>query len=284
MKITEALQQATTLLADAGVADADVNAQWLMTHLVGCSRSDLALKLSHPLSAKQQALWDEIVTKRIQRIPLQHIIGTVNFCGLELAVDNSVLVPRPETELLAEAAWSMAAAMDQAVVLDIGTGSGCLAISIAMNAEGATVHALDICPKALKVARSNARRHGVSSRITFHEADMRRPLPMGGLFDLIVSNPPYIPSRDIETLEVEVREHDPRLALDGGKDGLDYYRYLIASCLPCIRSGGRFLLEVGDGQVANVAALIGDQGGRMLEILPDLNNVERIVVASPVNS
>ena len=284
MKITEALQQATTLLADAGVADADVNAQWLMTHLLGCSRSNLALKLSHPLSAKQQALWDEIVTKRIQRIPLQHIIGTVNFCGLELAVDNSVLVPRPETELLAEAAWSMAAAMDQAVVLDIGTGSGCLAISIALNVEAATVHALDICPKALKVARSNARRHGVSSRITFHQADMRGPLPMGGLLDLIVSNPPYIPSRDIETLEVEVREHDPRLALDGGKDGLDYYRYLIANCLPCIRSGGRFLLEVGDGQAANVAALIGDQGGRVLEILLDLNKMERIVVASPVNS
>jgi release factor glutamine methyltransferase len=99
-----------------------------------------------------------------------------------------------------------------------------------------------------------------------------------------VSNPPYIPSRDIETLEVEVREHDPRLALDGGKDGLDYYRYLIASCLPCLRSRGRFLLEVGDGQAANVAALIDDQGGRVLEILLDLNKVERIVVASPVNS
>jgi len=284
VKITEALQQATTLLVDAGVVDADVNAQWLMTHLAGCSRSELALKLSHRLSAKQQALWDKLVAKRIQRIPLQHIIGTVNFCGLELAVDNSVLVPRPETELLAEAAWSIAAAMDQSVVLDIGTGSGCLAISIALNAKNTIVHALDICPNALKVARSNARRHGVSSRITFHQADMRRPLPMRELFDLIVSNPPYIPSGDIETLEVEVCEHDPRLALDGGKDGLDYYRSLTTSCLPCLQRGGRFLLEVGDGQAANVAALIGDQGGRVIEILPDLNKVERIVVASPVNS
>jgi len=284
VKITEALQQATTLLVDAGVVDADVNAQWLMTHLAGCSRSELALKLSHRLSAKQQALWDKLVAKRIQRIPLQHIIGTVNFCGLELAVDNSVLVPRPETELLAEAAWSIAAAMDQSVVLDIGTGSGCLAISIALNAKNTIVHALDICPNALKVARSNARSHGVSSRITFHQADMRRPLPMRELFDLIVSNPPYIPSGDIETLEVEVCEHDPRLALDGGKDGLDYYRSLTTSCLPCLQRGGRFLLEVGDGQAANVAALIGDQGGRVIEILPDLNKVERIVVASPVNS
>ena len=284
MKITEALQQATTLLVDAGVPEADVNAQWLMTHLAGCSRSELALKLSHPLSAKQQALWDKLVAKRIQRIPLQHIIGTVNFCGLELAVDKSVLVPRPETELLAESAWSMAAAMDQSVVLDIGTGSGCLAISIALNAKNTIVHALDICPKALKVARSNARRHGVSSRIAFHQADMRQPLPMGGLFDLIVSNPPYIPSDDIETLEVEVCEHDPRLALDGGKDGLDYYRSLTTNCLPCLQRDGRFLLEVGDGQAANVAALIGDQGGRVIEILPDLNKVERIVIASSVNS
>ena len=208
----------------------------------------------------------------------------MDFCGFELAVNNSVLVPRPETELLAEMAWVTATSMNQASVLDIGTGSGCLAISIALNAKDSAVHALDICPKALKVARANASRHGLKERITFHEADMREPPPVKGLIDLIVVNPPYVPSRDIKDLEPEVRDHDPRKALDGGADGLDYYRLLAVNWLPRLRVGGRFMLEVGNGQASAVAALIGDHGGRVIEVLPDLNNVERIVVASAVNS
>jgi len=266
------------------VEDASVNTQWLMAHVLGCSRSELTLKLPDLFSGEEQVRWDEVVAKRIQRIPLQHIIGTVDFCGVELAVDNAVLVPRPETELLAELAWDAATTMNQASVLDIGTGSGCLAVSIALNARDAAVHALDICPRALKVARSNAHRNGLARRITFHEADMRRSLSLGIEWDLIVANPPYIPSRDIKGLAPEVRDHDPRCALDGGADGLDYYRSLVLNWLPRLRTGGYFMLEVGDGQASAVAALIGDHGGRVTEILPDLNNVERIMVASPVIS
>ena len=284
VRVTEALKQATELLQDSGVEDAAANTQWLMSHILGCRRTELALKLSDLLSDEEQARWDEVVAKRIQRIPLQHIIGTVDFCGIELDVNEHVLIPRPETELLAEMAWVTATSMNQASVLDIGTGSGCLAISIALNAKDAAVHALDICPKALKVARANASRHELKKRITFHEADMRRPLPLVREWDLIVTNPPYVPSRDIKDLEPEVRDHDPRKALDGGADGLDYYRLLAVNWLPRLRVGGRFMLEVGNGQASAVAALIGDHGGRVIEVLPDLNNVERIVVASPINS
>ncbi len=284
VNVKDSLQHAIKVLVNAGVTSADINAQWLMAHALGCSRSELALKLSDLLSEDEQACWDELVAKRVKRIPLQHIIGTVNFCGFEFTVDKSVLVPRMETELLAESAWVMAASMDQATVLDIGTGSGCLAISIALNAKNANVHALDICPKALKVARSNAHRHDLDGRIIFHEADMREPLPLTSGLDLIVANLPYIPSREIKTLEAEVRDHDPRLALDGGEDGLNFFRSLVVNCSPCLRDNGRFLLEVGDGQAPDVASLINAHGGRVIEILPDLNNVERIVVASPFNS
>ena len=284
MRVTEALKQATELLQDSGVEDADVNTQWLMSHVLGCRRSELALKLPDLLSDEEQARWDEAVAKRIQRIPLQHIIGTVDFCGIELDVNEHVLIPRQETELLAEMAWVTATSMNQASVLDIGTGSGCLVISIALNAKDSAVHALDICPKALKVARANASRHGLKERITFHEADMRRPLPLGREWDLIVANPPYVPLGDIKDLEPEVRDHDPHLALDGGEDGLDYYRSLAGNLLPCLSAEGRLMMEIGEGQASGVAEIIGCSGGRVREILPDLNNVERIVVASPVIS
>ena len=284
MRVTEVLKQATELLQDSGGEDADVNTQWLMSHVLGCSRSELALKLPDLLSDEEQARWDEAVAKRIQRIPLQHIIGTVDFCGIELDVNEHVLIPRPETELLAEVAWMAASTMHQATLLDVGTGSGCLVISIALNAKDSAVHALDICPKALKVARANASRHGLKERITFHEVDMREPPPVKGLIDLIVANPPYVPSRDIKDLEPEVRDHDPHLALDGGEDGLDYYRSLAENLLPCLSAEGRLMMEIGEGQASGVADIIGCSGGKVLEILPDLNNVERIVVASAVNS
>ena len=170
------------------------------------------------------------------------------------------------------------------MVLDVGTGSGCLAVAVGVHAKETIVHALDVSPAALNMARANAERHGVADRITFHEGDALRALPSVGLFDVIVSNPPYIPSLEIESLQVEVRDHDPRLALDGGADGLDFYRSLARHGLSRLQPDGRLLLEVGDGQAGAVVELITAQGGRVLEVLPDLNNIERIVVASADNS
>tara|TARA_B100000959_G_C14934241_1_gene605002 strand:+ start:27 stop:1001 length:975 start_codon:yes stop_codon:yes gene_type:complete len=284
VKVSEALQKAAVLLEDSSVESAEVNAQWLMAHVLGCSRSELALKQAQRLTVKQQIQWDELVELRAQRIPLQHLIGTVEFCGLELVVNKHVLVPRPETEILAEAAWEYVALKESAIVLDIGTGSGCLAIAIASQATSAVVHAIDISREALKVAQANANRHGLSDCIVFHQVDVRQDCPIGGTADLVVSNPPYIPTGEIETLQEEVSKHDPRLALDGGEDGLDYFRFLAVNYLPCLGAGGRLMLEVGDGQAPKVSDLICKHGGQVLEILPDLNNVERIVVASPINS
>ena len=282
--IRTALQEATTALNTAGVENAAANAEWLMVEVLGCPRPELPLHWSETLGATQIQRWQSLVDGRVDRIPLQHLLGTAEFCGLAFEINSSVLVPRPEPELLAEAAWAVAAIKEESVVLDIGTGSGCLAVSVAVHAEETTIHALDISTAAINVARVNAERHGVAERIIFHEGDARVALPGTCLFDVIVSNPPYIPSAEIESLQIEVRDHDPRLALDGGLDGLEFYRSLAVSCLSRLRSDGRLLLEVGDGQGEVVADLITAQGGRVLEILPDLNNIERIVVASSDNS
>ena len=284
MTIRTALQEATTALERAGVENAAANAEWMMADVIGCSRPALPLHWAKPLEPAQIQRWQSLLTGRTNRIPLQHLLGTAQFCGLEFEVNRSVLVPRPETELLAEAAWAVAAVKESAVVLDVGTGSGCLAVAVAAHAEETIVHALDVSPAALNMARANAERHGVADRITFHEGDALRALPIVGLFDVIVSNPPYIPSLEIESLQVEVRDHDPRLALDGGADGLDFYRSLARHGLSRLQPDGRLLLEVGDGQAGAVVELITAQGGRVLEVLPDLNNIERIVVASADNS
>ena len=284
MTIRTALQEATTALERAGVENAAANAEWMMADVIGCSRPALPLHWAKPLEPAQIQRWQSLLTGRTNRIPLQHLLGTAQFCGLEFEVNRSVLVPRPETELLAEAAWAVAAVKESAVVLDVGTGSGCLAVAVGVHAKETIVHALDVSPAALNMARANAERHGVADRITFHEGDALRALPSVGLFDVIVSNPPYIPSLEIESLQVEVRDHDPRLALDGGADGLDFYRSLARHSLSRLQPDGRLLLEVGDGQAGAVVELITAQGGRVLEVLPDLNNIERIVVASADNS
>jgi len=278
-----ALRTGVDILDDAGVDTPRVDAEWLMTHVLDCPRGELVLRHGAKLSEAQKSQWDSFMAGRAARIPLQHLMGSVDFCGLVLEVNENVLVPRQETELLAERAWQWANAIEKPVVLDVGTGSGCLAIAIAVNCQRAEVHALDVSPEALVVACANAARHQVKGRINFFEADGRSALPGKTLFDLIVSNPPYIPTSEISKLQAEVREHDPHVALDGGADGLDFYRALATHALKRLQPSGRLMLEVGDGQAEAVSALLLASGWRGLEVIPDLNNVQRIVIASPAN-
>ena len=277
MNAGEALAKGTAQLAAAGVDSPIADAEWLLAQVLDCPRPELPLHRTVPLTPDQAVRWADLLAGRKRRIPLQHLLGTANFCGLELAVNEHVLVPRPETELLAEAAWKMAGAMNAPRVLDIGTGSGCLAIAIAANMPNAKVHALDISPEALAVARANAERH--KTLITFYEGNACESLP-GSPWHVVVSNPPYIPSTDLAGLQPEVRDHDPALALDGGVDGLSIYRAIIPRALAALAVDGRLLLEVGDGQAPALREIIKQHGGQVYEIVPDLNNIERIVVAS----
>jgi release factor glutamine methyltransferase len=231
----------------------------------------------------------ELIKRRGQREPLQHIVGSTSFCGFEIAVSRDVLVPRPETELLAERGWTFLNQLSPtnpqpSTALDFGTGSGCVAIALASKCPAAEVYAIDISPEALALARQNAARHGLAERIRFLEGDGFAALPEGTRFDLIISNPPYIPSGDIASLQAEVRDYDPHRALDGGADGLDYGRRLAAECAPFLKPHGRVMLEFGDGQAEGLREILQEQLWIVEAIEADYTHRPRIMVARRLNS
>jgi release factor glutamine methyltransferase len=237
-------------LVSRGIENARLEAEWLLCAATGLDRVGLYLNFEKPLNDDELAAYRIMVARRGRREPLQHILGTQEFCGLEFEVSPDVLIPRHDTETLVnESLARMPAAQS---VLDIGTGSGCIAVALACRLPGASVTAVDISSAALVVARRNAERNGVA--IEFLLGSLLEPVA-GRHFDLIISNPPYIPSSDIETLESEVRDFDPRTALDGGADGLDVYRAMIPDAAARLNPGGWLLVEVGIGQAADVAQM-----------------------------
>lgn len=328
MTVLEVIQRSTEFLAKKGVDSPRLQVELILADVLGMPRLKLYLNFDRTLTEAELEPTRERIKRRGQREPLQHILGTACFCGFELAVNANVLIPRPETELLAERAWTFLATSQEPhnhllpphpalssgggegvrgtgegdaaklkvrgqvpeepasllasplTVLDFGTGSGCLAIAIAVHAPAAKVHAVDISPAALSVARENAARHGLAERIQFHEGDGFATLPEGLAFDLIVANPPYIPTAEIATLEPEVRDHDPRGALDGGPDGLDFYRRIAADAGARLRAGGRLMLEFGDGQAEALRTLFGGHGWRVEGVERDLTGRERFLIAS----
>lgn len=243
-------------LASRGVENARREAEWLLCAATGLDRVGLYLNFEKPLDDGELAVYRAMVARRGRREPLQHILGTQEFCGLEFEVTPDVLVPRHDTETLVNAA--LARMTDARSVLDIGTGSGCIAVALARRLPGAAVTAVDISGAALVVARRNAERNNVN--VEFIQGSLLEAVA-GRHFDLIISNPPYIPSGDMETLQPEVRDFDPRGALDGGADGLDFYRALTRDAASCLSPGGWLLLEVGTGQAAAVARMFRASGG-----------------------
>jgi release factor glutamine methyltransferase len=279
--VLEVIQRSSEFLARKGVESPRLQIELLLAHVLQMPRMKLYLNFERPLSEPEVETLRGLVKRRGEREPLQHIVGTACFCGLELEVNGDVLIPRPETELLAEQAAQFLSRLDpgSSTVLDFGTGSGCLAIALAVKSPEATVHALDVSEPALDVARRNAARHGVAGRIQFHSGDGWKALPGGLSFDLIVSNPPYIPSAEIPTLDPEVRDHDPMVALNGGGDGLDFYRRLAAGAVSLLKPGGKLMVELGDGQSAAVSGLLEEQGWSVESIQKDYTAQERILIA-----
>jgi len=187
----------------------------------------LYLEFERALKSEQSDLFRELLVKRGNRIPLQHLTASTSFCGSPIIVSPAALIPRPETEILAEAGWTFLNQLNRlSSFLDIGTGSGCIPIAIAAHAKQSRALAIDISEEALALARENVQKNGLADRIILRQSDLFSALAADEQFDLIVSNPPYIPSAEIETLQPEVRDHDPRQALDGGSEGLDFYRVI----------------------------------------------------------
>jgi len=289
--VLDVIQLSTDFLAKKGVESPRLQAELLLSHVLRMPRMQLYLKFQRPLASEEENLLRDLVKRRGAREPLQHLTGSVSFCGLELEVTSDVLIPRPETEILAEEGWrflneqltqntnSDTTSIPSGTALDFGTGSGCLAIALAVRCPGARVVALDISAKALVIARRNALHHAVLDRIDFLPGDGLSALPGNIRFDLIVTNPPYIPTGEIEHLEPEVRDHDPRSALDGGSDGLLFYRQIAAEAGAVLRPGGKLMSEFGDGQEAAVAELFQHQNWIVERIVNDYTPRPRILIA-----
>ena len=276
MTIRQAFTQAIAKLEAAGVPDARTDASLLLADITGLSRLSLSLRESQPLNLEQEQRFASLLLSRVSRKPLQYLLGTQWFYGLPFQVDERVLIPRPETETLCEVALAHLSSLASPTVLDLCTGSGAIAITLKHECPAATVTAADISAAALSLAQENARSHQTSIR--FLQGDLFSPVT-GEQFDCIVSNPPYIQTDHCATLQAEVL-FEPVLALDGGADGLDFYRNIAVQAPAHLSPGGFLCLEVGDFQGQAVAALLAAQACfASITLHKDLGGTERVVCA-----
>lgn len=254
-----------------------LDAEVLLSHILGRERIYLYVHFDEPLEPTELARYREAIKQRVQRVPVAYIIGEKEFMGLTFKVTADTLVPRPDTEILVQAAVERLRARGEAPrFADIGTGSGTICLSVLHFLPKAQADTVDISPAARAIAEENAAALEVADRVTFHTGDLLAPL--AGSYDAILSNPPYIPDDDIAALAPEVRLKEPHTALAGGKDGLDFYRRLTADAPALLKDGGFLALEVGIHQAAPVAALAVPSFSRT-EILKDYAGIERVVIA-----
>lgn len=253
-----------------------LTAELLLSHVLNVTRVKLYVDLERPLQKDELAKYKALIQRRLAHEPTQYLMGTREFYGRPFAVDARVLIPRPETELLVEAVLRQLPKEAPSRVLDVCTGSGCIAVSIAAERPHASVWATDLMANALEVAKANAETLGVGTRVTFFEGDLLAAVPAGPTFDVVVSNPPYVKSGEIATLQHEVR-HEPRTALDGGTDGLDFVKRLAVDALPRVKPGGWLALEIGEDQGPATAALLTQAGWSDVRVDLDLERRDRLV-------
>ncbi len=257
MTVLEAIQKSTEFLVKKNVESPRLQAELLLAHLLKMPRMKLYLNFDRALSSAETDLLREHIKRRGQREPLQHIVGSTSFCGHEIAVDHSSLV----------------------TALDFGTGTGCIAIALAAKCPAAKIVATDISADALALAKENAAKNDFAERIEFLQGDGFAPLTTKTRFDLLISNPPYIASAEIETLAPEVKDFDPRGALDGGADGLDFYRRLAVEAKPLLKPDGKIMLEFGDGQVNAIKNIFENEKWIVEAVQDDYSQRARILIA-----
>ncbi|MEB3300143.1 MAG: peptide chain release factor N(5)-glutamine methyltransferase [Candidatus Sericytochromatia bacterium] len=261
---------------------ADLEAALLLGRATGMARLELILNTSRPIAPEEWTVYDRLLRRREAREPFQYLVGNQEFMSLDFSVDETVLIPRPETEILVEAVLDLVEDgggwVSGPVVLDVGTGSGAILVTLANYLRTAEGVGVDFSAAALERARANAERLGVLERLDFLQGDLLEPVvARGRTFDFVVANLPYIPTSELEALEPEVRDHEPRLALDGGFDGLELIRRLVADARMVLRPGGWIALEVMAGQAPTVMDLLEDWPA--VQVRHDLAGIERVVLA-----
>jgi release factor glutamine methyltransferase len=305
--ILEVINKTTPYFEKQGVESPRLTIELLLAHLLKKKRLQLYLEFERELDETTLEALRGMVKRRVAGEPLQYITGEAEFCGLKLLVDKRVLIPRPETELLVEAvAERMKAegggrkteaaekktgdggekARDkreetEVRIVDVGTGSGCIAIALAKQLPEAEITAIDVSAQALEVARGNAKLHQVEKNIRFLESDLLENLPSSFVTDVVVSNPPYIADGEITKLPKEVRDFEPVTALQAGEDGLKVIRRLVIMAKRILSPSGLMALEIGAGQRAAVEEFFGQQGYEVVEVVKDLQGHERVIVARP---
>jgi len=254
------------------------DAETLLLHILGKNKAWLITHPAKELTEDQTARFLEMLERRHKGEPIQYILGEAEFYCMPFIVTPDVLIPRPETEHLVERIVGLGSVFRIPRLVDVGTGSGAIAIAFAHDWSHAAITAIDKSQGALDVAYRNAKRLGFADQIRFLQGDLLDPVA-GGQFDIVVSNPPYVPEMDRPTLSVEVRDYEPGLALFGGNDGLDIYRRLIPQAFACLASGGFIALEIGYGQSASIAELLDAAGFGNIEFTPDLQGIPRVATA-----
>jgi release factor glutamine methyltransferase len=278
----EVLAESRRLLEQAGIESAGQEAFWIVEHALRLPAHRVATDRDRLLSHTELVVARELVGRRVGREPLQYILGTQEFCGLEFNVNPAVLIPRPETELLVEYIAQRISAERQATIVDVCTGSGCIAVAIARLRPCARVIATDLSNPALAVARQNATRHAMGERITWLEGDLLRPLAEQGLegrIDVIVSNPPYIAEAEWLTLQPEVRLFEPRAALVAGPQGTELHERLLQEAARYLAPGGALIMEIGAGQARAMQRTVGQiPEYRFHQLVYDAAGLERVVI------
>lgn len=279
--IREAHKWASSFLSESNIDNSNLEAEVMLSSLYGWDRAKLFANLSEVVSEEKLILLKEWLTRRSNHEPLQYIVGSQDFYGRTFTVSPSVLIPRPETELLVETIIKEANQLlqdkESIDIVDIGTGSGAIAITLALEKTGWNVTTVDISQEALIVAKGNAER--LEANLVFYQGSLLEPLIANNQkVDIIVSNPPYIPSKDIESLMFEVRDYEPILALDGGIDGLDFYREIITQSKEVLRKPGLIGFEIGIYQANDISQLLKVSGAAAVKLIDDFQGIPRIAL------
>ena len=285
-KLIELLDLTTQYFDERQIENPRLNAELLISFILGLSRVQLYLNFEKPIEKDEIYKIRTAIKRRANHEPLQYILGETEFFSLPFKVNRNTLIPRPETELLVEKMSEKIGQNSEKSVLDIGTGSGNIVISLAKECKPSQATGIDIDEKIVQVARENAALNGVEENINFVVADICQPDVVDRLhqkFDVVVSNPPYISTSDFQKLPKEIRDFEPVTALDGGDDGLIFYRRISEIAPALLKNGGAIGLEIGMGQSDSVKNILHEQGFVDIEIINDLNGIDRVVIACSRN-